>query len=155
MMVPLHIRHLLALRASGCGVHMVKWGDALPPHRIGRRALLWLGDDLDEVSGGSRGPVAFDRPELRAWFSAMRSGAPLGIFAGAPHPEAYAAVCAATAASQPGGIIVECAEATYRPWADFATVHAPDALRLDVGPPSIARAAAQNATAAGRGLVFL
>ncbi|NKE48438.1 hypothetical protein HB662_26940 [Roseomonas frigidaquae] len=155
MMPPPHLQPILALRALGCDLHLVVHGRAVPPHRAGHPALLVLGDDPEAAAGGTRGPAAFDCADLRAWFAAMRVGAPLGVFTGAPDAGAYAALCAATAASPAGGIIVECGATSYQPWADFAAVHAPDALRLDVVTASIRRAAMRCALAAGRQPVFM
>lgn len=130
MMLPDHLQPVAMLRAAGIPVHLAERRAAVPPRGEGP-ALLVIGDD--RLRTEARGPAGFDCANLRAWLAALRPGA-IGVFAGAPDPASYAALCEATVCLPGGAVLVECTPGHYAAWSAFVDEHAPAAARFSVVP---------------------
>jgi hypothetical protein len=129
MRLPDHIAILFALRRSGVPVHIATTKGDLPT-TTGRQLVL-IGDDPVGSIGG--GPEAWDGPTLRRLLRSLKPGA-LGVFAGAPLPSAYEALCFGAASLPRGAVIIEVSGARFVEWYNYTQKHALDAARFDVVP---------------------
>jgi len=128
---PDHIAVLLALRRDGVPVHIALTKAEIPVP-AGRHLVL-IGDDPD--GGCGLGPKGWHGPPLRRLLRSLKPGA-VGVFAGAPVPSAYQALCFAAANLPGGAVIVEVNEARFVEWRDYTLKHARHASRFDIAPRS-------------------
>jgi hypothetical protein len=144
MMVAPHLRELQVFNRVGGVVHLLFDGEPMPHPTPARGHLLFLGDDPGPPIG-SKGPDAFDCPDLRSWIERLDDGCGcVGIFGGAPMPRAYGSLCAGALHLPAGGVIIECADRHWLSWSRYVFLHAPRACRFDVIPEAhIAEAQAQ------------
>ena len=144
MKLPRHLDPVAALQSAGVPVRIVSHGKPVPCVPRGQPVgLVMIGDD--RIDRPSVGPDGFDGPALRSLLAGLDPGM-LGLFSGAPIPEAYAAMCLGAAQLAGGAVIVECTAGTFGAWLAYTWRWAPRATRIDVAPedfvPPFAQAAA-------------
>lgn len=136
MKLPDYAAMLVSLPRDGVALRLATSKADIP----GRSAkqLTIIGDD--PLGGDGLGPRGWDCTPFRYLLRGLNPGA-IGVFAGGPVFDAYAALSLAAARLDGGAVIIECSNARFDAWWAYTEKHVPKerCARFDVAPPGHAK----------------